>query len=183
MDEIVKRLKKETTPLQHENTSLRAVETDIILPEYVAWMNDIEVIKYTEQRFQITSEERIRSYVSKMNCSDTNLFYGIFYGEQMIGTIKLGDINTEHKTATISYLIGAKKYWGLGIASAAISELLSIAFFTLNLEKVCAGVYENNAPSIRVLEKNGFLLEGKRKAQVIFEGARIGALFYGKIKQ
>ena len=182
MDKSFSFLKNKVIPLHNENTFLRPLAADKIPPEYVRWMGDSEVIRFTEQRFQIASEKSIKDYVSQMNNSDNNLFYGVFFGNKIIGTVKLGEINKNHKTANVSYLIGAKEYWGRGIASASISELVKIAFLDLDIVKVCAGVYENNIPSIKALEKNGFVLEGRRESQVSFEDMRISALFYGKSK-
>ena len=48
--------------------------------------------------------------------------------------------------------------------------------------KICAGVYENNIASSKVLVKNGYLLEGRRKGQYVFKNSRIDALLYAKNK-
>jgi RimJ/RimL family protein N-acetyltransferase len=50
----------------------------------------------------------------------------------------------------------AKKHWGQGIVSTAIGALLDHFFASYHLQKITARVFEFNAASTRVLEKNGF---------------------------
>lgn len=174
---------KVTSPLMLDDTlSLQIINKDNISPAYIRWMNDPEVVKYTEQRFVRTSETDIKSYLQKIEDSPADILFGIYQKSSHIGTVKLGAINIWHKTAALSYLIGEKDQWGKGIASRAISEMTEIGFSVLGLDKIIAGVYANNAASARVLEKNNFELEGIRKSQFIFENDRIDALLYGRRK-
>ena len=143
-------------------------------------MNDYEVTKYTEQRFAKTTRSDIGSLLEKMFNSSTDLMYGIFQDEEHIGTIKLGNINKWHMTADLSYLIGSKQHWSKGIATKAIAEMTKIGFNKLSLEKISAGVYANNAASIRVLEKNNYFLDCVKKSHFIFENNRIDALSYAR---
>ena len=83
MDKSFSFLKNKVIPLHNENTFLRPLAADKIPPEYVRWMGDSEVIRFTEQRFQIASEKSIKDYVSQMNNSDNNLFYGVFFGNKI----------------------------------------------------------------------------------------------------
>ena len=101
-----------------------------ISKKYLSWMNDQEVHKYTEQKYKKHSFLDIRNFVKK-NESKNEFLYGIFLKEKKlkkhIGNIKLGPINTTHKTAEISYFIGEKKFWGKGLTTLAISEIIKIA--------------------------------------------------------
>ncbi|MDA0846405.1 MAG: GNAT family protein, partial [Proteobacteria bacterium] len=114
--------------------------------------------------------------------SPADLFYGIYLDGMHVGTIKLGAINARHKTADLSYIIGARQHWGKGIASLAIATITEIGFQQIGLMKICAGVYENNIASSKVLVKNGYLLEGRRVGQYVYKNRRIDALLYAKHK-
>jgi 8-oxo-dGTP diphosphatase len=58
-------------------------------------------------------------------------------------------------TGRIGYWVG-RRYWGHGVASEAVARLVSWAFGTLGLDRLVAYVADDNAPSMRVLEKEGF---------------------------
>ena len=182
MKETVQRLKSDMPVNIGRNFSLRIMEKKDITEAYVAWLNDDEVVQFTEQRFHHTSAGDVSAFVDKMALDPTQLMYGIFFEDRHIGNIKLGNINSQHQTADLSYLIGARKLWGQGVASLAIATITEIGFKQIGLMKICAGVYENNIASLKVLVKNGYSLEGRRRGQFVYNNSRIDALLYGKSK-
>ena len=166
-------LKLMTVSLEGTKFQLKPVNVNDITSAYINWLNDAEIMQHTEQQFRTTNLEDVSDYVALMAQSKTDLFYGLFYEGTHIGSIKLGKINPDHKTADLSYIIGDKSFWGMGIASKMIKKMVSLAFERLELEKIVAGVYATNLASIRVLEKNRFVCEGKQRNQFIFRGQRI----------
>lgn len=182
MKDVVQRLKSGMPVNIDCNLSLRVMTKKDITEAYVAWLNDDEVVQFTEQRFHLTSAADVIAFIDKMALDPTQLMYGIFFDDQHIGNIKLGSINSQHRTADLSYLIGARKWWGKGIATLAIATITEIGFQQIGLIKICAGVYENNIASSKVLVKNGYSLEGRRKGQYVFKNSRIDALLYAKSK-
>ena len=72
------------------------------------------------------------------------------------GTIDIKDIDYVNKKANIGYWIG-KQYQDKGIVIECIKLVINYVFDMLELEEVSAYVFPDNNPSIRVLEKNGFV--------------------------
>lgn len=66
----------------------------------------------------------------------------------------------------IGYWIG-QEYWGRGIGTWVVGEIVRIAFDEFSLYRVYAEVFENNLSSLRVLEKNGFMKEATLKNAII----------------
>ena len=166
-------LKLMTVSLEGTKFQLKSVTVNDITSAYINWLNDAEIMQHTEQQFRTTTLEDASDYVALMAQSKTDLFYGLFFEGTHIGSIKLGKINPNHKTADLSYVIGDKSFWGMGVASKMIKKMVRLAFDQLELEKIVAGVYATNLASIRVLEKNRFVCEGKQRNQFIFRGKRI----------
>ena len=175
-------LKSMTVSLEGTKFQLKPVTVNDITLAFINWLNDAEIMQHTEQQFRTTTLEDASDYVALMAESKTDLFYGLFFEGTHIGSIKLGKINPNHKTADLSYIIGDKSFWGMGIASKMIKKMVSLAFERLELEKIVAGVYATNLASIRVLEKNRFVCEGKQRNQFIFRGKRIDGLIHGRLK-
>lgn len=75
----------------------------------------------------------------------------------------------ERISAETGYWLG-EKYWGQGIVSSALKGILDYGFNTLKLERIYATPFEHNISSRKVLEKNGFLLEGILRRSVIKYG-------------
>ena len=81
------------------------------------------------------------------------------------------------RTAEVGYWLG-EPFWGRGIAAAALKSILSFAFGELDLVRLQANVFEYNSRSARVLEKNGFRLEGRLINGLTKDGRTIDALLY-----
>lgn len=65
----------------------------------------------------------------------------------------------------------AKAYWGRGIATRAVCDLVAVAFRQTALLRIYARPFGSNLPSQRVLEKAGFKLEA-RLVNTIFKKDR-----------
>lgn len=152
-----------------------------ITEDYISWMNDYEIVKYTESRFSPHNRESIEQFVNNANNAN-NILFGIFTIDSgtHIGNIKLGAINWIHRYADIGLIIGNKNYWGKGIATEAISLVSDYAFTQLNLHKLTAGAYEFNEGSIKAFIKNGFSDVFVEKEKYFFEGKYINCVHLEK---
>ena len=150
--------------------------------EYLKWMNNYEVFKYTEQKNTKHSLSDIRKFVKQKNISKNEFLYGIFLknSKSHIGNIKLGPNNYIHKSAYISYFIGDKKLWNKGYTTKAIKLIIGVAK-TKKIKKLKAGIYEINRGSEKVLTRNGFKKEGILKSEVQFKDKRYNVYIFGKL--
>ncbi|MDD5543031.1 MAG: GNAT family N-acetyltransferase [Acidobacteriia bacterium] len=85
-------------------------------------------------------------------------------------------------TAEIGYWLG-ESYWGQGIVTEAVRALTDFAFANLGVWRVYADVFEWNPASMRVLEKAGYICEGRLRKNVIKDGQVIDALLYAKVRE
>lgn len=149
-------------------------------------MNCKDIHKYTEQKYIKHSKKKIQEFVRKKNLSKDEFLFGIYFKNDSsskymhVGNIKLGPLNKFHKTADVSYFIGEKNFWGKGIATSAIKQIIKIAK-KKGIKKVKAGVYEMNTASKKVLLKCGFRLEGNLKFELVYSGKRFSHYLFGKL--
>ena len=99
-----------------------------------------------------------------------------------VGGIGIG-LNTDVyiMSAEISYWLG-QPFWGQGIATEAIRQMVEYAFYYFDIVRIYAEVFENNKSSMRVLEKNGFYLEGVRRKAVLKNGVLMDDFIWVKIR-
>ncbi|WP_234394483.1 GNAT family N-acetyltransferase [Thermococcus piezophilus] len=69
-----------------------------------------------------------------------------------------------------------------GYGSETVRLLCEYAFRHRNLHKVWAKVHADNVPSIRVLEKNGFVLAGRLRDHVWNDGRYVDELIYERFR-
>lgn len=96
---------------------------------------------------------------------DTNLVR-VFTGdadETPIGLVALSSMDRHFKTAMLWYVLGDKSYGGRRYTTRAASLLLDYGFRELGLWAVNAWAVDQNTPSIRVLEANGFRPIGRQR--------------------
>lgn len=100
---------------------------------------------------------------------------------EVVGSISVDQmIDVRSKDAEIGYML-ATDSWGQGIMTEAVREICEIAFEELDIIRITGNVYEPNTASAKVLEKNGFELEGVMK-QAVVKGENIYDLcVYGKV--
>ena len=158
---------------------LKVLTSNDVDENYVYWLNDYSITKFTEQKYFKHTFDSIKEFVTQKYESENDLLFGIFVKGKHIGNIKLGPINFYHLSAEVSFLIGEKKLWGKGIASVCTSTIVQYAVAQLGLKKITAGYYENNTGSAKVFQKCGFIIEGKKRSQLIFEDQRIDHISVG----
>lgn len=81
--------------------------------------------------------------------------------KHIIGTIGFNSFPQSHRGVIVYAL--AHSYWGKGLMTEAILELVRYGFRELGLKRIEAEVMPANIPSARVLQKNGFRQEGMLK--------------------
>ena len=98
-----------------------------------------------------------------------------------------GNISVELKEdvyeqdAEIGYML-TDDFRSRGIMTQAVSQICDIAFCQLNIVRITGLVYAPNTASRRVLEKNGFALEGVMKNAVSKNGRLYDLCIYGKLR-
>lgn len=131
--------------------------------------------------------------------------YTLELAEQWLETVRTGDLDEETaaieiageavggigvrsaadpayaKTAGLGYWIG-EPFWGQGLMTEVVGLLTAHLFETRGIARVEAWVFGWNPASGRVLEKNGFVLEGRLRNRVFKDGQFTDEVHYGKLR-
>jgi RimJ/RimL family protein N-acetyltransferase len=89
--------------------------------------------------------------------------------------------DVDRRSAEIGYWLG-RAYWGRGIASAAVRAMTVQLLARPELTRLHATVFAWNPASARVLEKAGYLLEGRLRAAVTKDGRTTDGLLYAIVR-
>lgn len=102
--------------------------------------------------------------------------------DKMIGTCDFWMVNFRNNYGEIGYVLN-KKYWGRGITTGALKELIKFGFEYLGLERIQIAHETQNIASQRVIEKCDFRLEGlKRHAARSKSGKYVDHKIYSILK-
>lgn len=111
-----------------------------------------------------------------------NLNLGIVDNQanKLIGVIGVNNMES-NMYGTLGYFLH-KDSWGKGFGTEAIQLIVEYCFNVLNMRKITANAYEPNTGSIRVLEKNGFKMNGRQEEHLFIENhGFVDSLYFEKL--
>ncbi len=147
---------------------------------YAKWKNNPENRKNSLNPVPQTAEDIKKSLEPKKQEVRDNVFFEIWHKDDskpigFVGFIRIGWFN---RSALVFLMIGESEYSGQGIGSETIKLLIKYGFNELNLHKISAEILAPDKASIRVFEKNNFILEIKLEKEIFYEGKFIDKLKY-----
>ncbi|KAI0543144.1 acetyltransferase [Xylaria digitata] len=151
-------------------------------------VNDPEVVRYLRSRipspYALADAQEYIAYCKAL--PPPALSFGVFtLRGELAGSIGLEPPKGDRiyaGTRELGYL-ASRKFWGRGIMTEAVRELTRWAFATVpDLLRIEAGVFEPNRASQRVLEKAGFVREGKRRLAAVKNGEQMDEVVFGLIR-
>jgi RimJ/RimL family protein N-acetyltransferase len=106
-------------------------------------------------------------WIAKCKTETPALNFAITYKGEVAGSIGcVPQTDVYRKNMEIGYFVG-EQFKGKGIATEAVSIMLDYIAKHFDVVRVYAEVFAFNRSSMRVLQKNGFYLEGIRRKSVI----------------
>jgi len=128
------------------------------------------------------SEEWIAGRVANF-LDGVSIMWGITLRDQdrVIGTCCFWNFDPDTQVTEVGYEL-ARANWGQGIASEAVGATLPLGFRELGLHRIAGCPASSNRGSIRVLQKLGFLEEGKLRQRLFFQGRYLDLLYFGLLR-
>ncbi len=116
----------------------------------------------------------------KRHVIDTN--WAIEVGGEAVGDVLLHPrADVQRRTAEIGYWL-SEAHWGNGLMTEAVRAVTAFGFERLDLLRVDTLVFDRNSASARVLEKAGYVLEGRLRLAVIKDDEVMDALLYAIVR-
>jgi RimJ/RimL family protein N-acetyltransferase len=130
--------------------------------------------------YQLSDAENFIAKVAKQN---PRTVFAIANNKEAIGSIGLMLGEDVHRfTAEMGYWL-AEPFWNKGIMSEVVDSFAEFALEEFKLQRIFAEPYTSNPASARVLEKAGFVLEGKLRSSVFKDGKILDQFLYAKTRQ
>ncbi len=145
---------------------------------YVSWLNDPQVVRYSEQRHAPHTLASCRQYAESFRGTA-----GFFWAIQLKGNgvTHIGNLSAyvdeRNRIAELSILIGETGHGGKGLGTEAWSAAMRYLLDTVRVRKVHAGTMAENLPMLRIFEKTGMMVECRRSRHYLLEGREIDLVF------
>jgi len=123
------------------------------------------------------TEESGRQFLERASAQPLRMF-AITVDDAVVGSIGIfPETDIHRKNAAIAYWL-AEPFWGKGITTKAISQIVEYGFSNFDITRIYAKPYGSNRGSRRALEKSGFELEATIKNGVFKNGQYLDELIY-----
>jgi len=147
---------------------------------YVSWLNDAEVVCYSEQRHNHHTLESCKAYVSAMASSDNHL-WAMVHDQSPSGHIGniAAYIDLNNYLADVTILIGDRSAWGRGLGGEAWSAVCD-HLLDCGMRKVTGGTMSVNKAMVRIMERAGMVPDGRRSNHYVLAGERVDLVHFAK---
>ena len=169
--------------LHSEKVLLRQfVETDID-ENYIGWLNDQDVVRFSNQRFLKHDHKSCLHYLTTFDGTN-NLFISVrgLADDSALGTMT-AYVSDHHGTVDVGIMIGDKSVWGQGYGQDAWNTLTNWLLERDDIRKITAGTLACNTSMIKLMERSGMHHEATRKAQEKVNEEIVDILYYAKFSE
>lgn len=147
---------------------------------YVGWLNDPQVVRYSNQRFRRHDRASCADYVASFVHTD-NLFLSV---ARTVDGVAIGTmtayLSRHHGTADVGILIGDRSAWGQGLGQEAWNAMLAWLEASPGMRKLTCGMLDCNLAMRRLAERSSMALEATRRAQEVVDGQPRDILYFAR---
>jgi RimJ/RimL family protein N-acetyltransferase len=169
---------------------LRPYYAGMVTEDHVRWLNDPEVVRYSEQRHKRHTIESTHIYVNGLWMQSNSFIWGINIQVGVleeepyylpIGTIT-AHVDKPNGVANIGIMIGEKSEWGKGYGQESWLTICNWLFDNKDVRKIEMGCHYENRAMRELALTCGMHLEGVRHDHFVVDGEPQHLLLYAKMK-
>lgn len=146
--------------------------------------NNREVSKYMRDSFPYPySKTNAVRWIDFVKKNYFTLSFALADETELIGGIGAMPQTDVHRfSAEVGFWLG-QSHWNKGIIKKALPLFCNYIFTNFDFNRLTANVFQGNEASKKVLEKNGFVLEGTLRKNVFKENKFVDHFIYGLLKE
>lgn len=139
--------------------------------KYCEWLNDLSITMHLDPSISVSVEGE-KNIIRELQSKHRIFSIIDLYTDELLGSCGLHDVNMVNGIAMFGIFIGRKDHWNKGYGEEATRLCLDFGFNVLNLHNIYLMVMDYNPKAIRLYEKVGFKMIGKRREARNFGGKR-----------
>lgn len=144
--------------------------------DYLSWLNDRQLMKFSNQRFRTHSMESCRAYLATFVGSD-HMLIAIYFKGEFVGTMTAYR-SVVHSTCDIGLLV-CSTVQGKGVGKDAWGTLMA-HLLASGTRKVTGGALSCNYAMVHIMKCCGMHSDGVRARHEMVEGVPHDVLYFAK---
>ena len=145
---------------------------DHLTEEYVSWLNDNKVMRFSEQRHKTHTLKSCSQYLSEKESSEDYFLAievgagGPFYHVGNIGV----SVDPNNSVAELSIMVGVKKCWGTGVGTRAWLLAIRTLFDRLDIRLITAVTMSVNDPMRKLFRRSNMKIDALLPERFFLDG-------------
>jgi RimJ/RimL family protein N-acetyltransferase len=154
-----------------------------ITPEYIGWLNDRDLMRFSRQRLRKHDPLSCLEFLNGF-AGTPHLFWSV---ERVADGVAVGTltayVDTANLTADLGILIGHPSASGTGCGREAWGLALQHGFEALGLRKITGGTPARHRAMVRIFQHWDMTLEGTQRQQVLLDDGPDDVLLFGILRE
>ncbi len=163
-------------PITGKKVILKRFTECHLTSEYIGWLNNKDIVRFSNQRFNHHTLASCQQYLSSFEGSD-NLFLAIHVNDAFVGTMT-AYIRNAHQVADMGIML-SQQVWGQGIGLDAWQTLMDYLLKS-GIRKVTGGTLRCNIAMHKIMLRAGMIPDGVRVDQELVAGCAVDVLYFAK---
>jgi RimJ/RimL family protein N-acetyltransferase len=137
------------------------------------WHNDPELYVTLTSPFHPVSLQTVEEWLKKkVQYTSQEVNYAICLTEtsEHVGNIYMREIDYINRSGFLGAFIGCTEHRRKGYITEAVKQVVEYAYGVLGLQRLYMHTIADNYPAITLLEKCGFMIEGKMRRHIFKNG-------------
>lgn len=149
------------------------------LESLVEHANNNNIAKFMTDGFPFPyTLEKGKTFIEMATNFNPTRFYAIIVDGKAVGGIGIHpQADIQKNNAELGYWL-SEKFWGKGIMTQAIKQMIEIGFRDFEINRIFARPFGTNGASQRILEKAGFKFEFRFEKTFVKNDELIDELYY-----
>lgn len=175
------KLKNNFLPLEGVQVRLQLFDESHITDNYLAWLNDPVVVRYSSQRFIEHTHETSAQYLASFMGTE-NLLLAVYLKEtgRYVGTMSVY-FSKVQQSADIGIMIGDPSCWGQGVGGDAWATVVNWLLDLVLVAKVVSGTLRCNTGMVNIMFNTGMVLTSAWQEYELIEGQSVDVVYFEKV--
>ena len=174
-------LKNNFPPLEGAQVRLKLFDESHITENYLAWLNDPVVVRYSSQRFIQHTHKTSAKYLASFIDTE-NILLAVYLKEtgSYVGTMSVY-FSKVQQGADIGIMIGDPSCWGQGVGGDAWRTVLCWLIDVAQVNKVTGGTLRCNTGMLNIMVNSGMVLTSAWQEFELIEGQSVDVVYFEKV--
>lgn len=168
----------ESPPICSKRLRISPFREEFLSPRYVGWLNDPDIVRYSEQRHRVHTLESCRAYWASFKDSPNHFWAVEEVGEHLghIGNMT-AYVDEDNLVADVGILIGEKTLHGRGYGLEAWQAVCRFLLENRGMRKLCAGTLSVNEAMLKIMKRAGMIEDGRRIRHYLFQNREVDIVY------